>query len=261
MGSRRLTLAPLMALLTSVVIARPLTVQDEQQIKADFVQSRIEAIESSSDLDEAVRTSLLEVHRDALAQLQKADKAADRAAEADRLAAEAPALLEKIRDELAEPVVEPQPEFPTEATLRDIEQRHEQARADLKTARSRSDELETEEDRRKVLRTAMTEEIAKAQQQLNEVGDSLASSPGMTAEDPTAQAQHVLLLARRHALKETIRAAEREIASFEARRELLPARRLRAQRRVEEGEKLVAALDAIASEQRRVEAERATAEA
>ena len=111
MGSRLLTLAPLMALLTSVVIARPLTVQDEQQIKADFVQSRIEAIESSSDLDAGVRTSLLAVHRDALAQLQKADAAAARAAEADRLAAEAPAQLEKIRAGLAEPVVDPQPEF------------------------------------------------------------------------------------------------------------------------------------------------------
>ena len=224
------------------------------------IQARAKALEVSTELEEDARATALDLYTDAIKELVRADEAAARTAEWARLVAEAPALLAAIRAELAQPAVEPQVQAPDGATLPQLEQLLAQATAGLEAARSRANELQAEADLRANRATRITDQLAAARQRLGELETELAADSGVDETEPT-RARRTLLQARHAAQQHEIAMGEQEAASYDARRELLSARRDQALRRVSDATKRHAAWQELLNQRRQQEAAQAAREA
>lgn len=197
-------------------------------------------------------------YREAIARLERAATLRASAESFRRQAEEAPALLASIREELAQPAPTPTPEVPTDATLSQLEQEESEAVSALATARNTLNELQAEGTRRAERRAAIPDLLTAARMHLGEIDDALEAESAGVALD---QSQRTLLLAERAELGGEIEALRAELASYDARRDLLPARRDRASRRAEVGEGLALAWQGIVASKRKAEAERIANEA
>ena len=202
-----------------------------------------------------------ELYREAIIHLERAAQARARTDEARRGIDEAPRLLETINAELATPSNGAQPEVPENATLSQLEQGLAQANAELAAARTLVSELTTESGRRQERRTQIPDALARSRQQLGEIDDAIgALSPEAEPAVPV-EARRTLLLAQRKATADEIDALEKELAYYEARRELLPVRLERATRRVARLESMAKAWQELVAARRKLEAQRAAEEA
>jgi potassium efflux system protein len=233
----------------------------DEPLTAGDLEVRIQEIEASPTLADDTRRAVLDLYREALDHQKRADELAGRVNDFSRQAAEAPALIEQIRAELAEAPAPAQPDVPDAATLAQIEQLFEQARAELQASRRQAEELQAELERRASRRAAIPDQIAAARQRLATLAEALRAPANAQESADVAAARSVLLRAQVAATQREVEVGEAEVASYEARRELLPLRRDRALRQVTRAEAAVTAWEGIARERRRLEAERANREA
>lgn len=146
------------------------------------------------------------------------------------LAQAAPALLDSVLAELdagaQNIIVLPE----SDASATELEQALAQASADLRLAREILLEIDDEIAHRRDRRSSLPDEIAAAmQRQVNLQETLLVSGEGLLAAARTAESQ-----ARADEVDALIQLLQSELASYDARQELLPARRDRAARRVAE---------------------------
>ncbi|MBX3374207.1 MAG: mechanosensitive ion channel [Phycisphaeraceae bacterium] len=225
-----------------------------------WIDARIAQVEADASLDDATRAASARLYREALDLVRRTEEATARGQEARRLADEAPALLAEIRAELAQPAV-PQA-VPDEAAtpLGTLELELEQAGAQLEAIRRRLEELQGESGRRAERRQFLSAENARLRSLLSDLDARLTAEPAVPAQEP-ARAQSVVLLARQAQYRAEITANDSEIASFDARRDLLPARRDRQLRRLQSAEIHQGRLQEIVSARRQQEAQAAQAAA
>lgn len=219
-----------------------------------------DAAQTSPRLDEDGRRQALEALDAAERDLRAAAASIDRTAEFALLTEEAPARLAALREELARPPVEARAEVPEGATITEFEQLRAQAEAELAARRTALEELALEAQRRTEARATLPAELSRARQELEALDETLASLP----PDPPGLAERARrkrLLAERERLRARVEEVTSELASYQARSEILPLRRERAQRRVVEAEQLLADWRRVEGERRRADAERASEEA
>ncbi|MFH0946660.1 MAG: mechanosensitive ion channel domain-containing protein [Planctomycetota bacterium] len=228
---------------------------------AEQVKLLLEQTAQSPALDEAGREKIAEIYRQALLDLENANLHAAEIAKYDALILEAPGLLASIRAELGTAATEPEVTVAPDAGLAVIEQGLKQAEADLAAARKKLDELQAESATRGDRRGAIPEQIAGLRQRLAAVEDGLVPPPAPEHDPLYSAARRVQLQCQQFALTKEIERYEREMASYDARRDLLPARRDRAQRRVSQAEKLVAVWQKKVTSKREEEARIANEEA
>ncbi len=210
-----------------------------------------------------------ELLRGVLARLERAATFEARAAEAQRAAAEAPELLRSIREELVKPPVEPVPmlrtEPPTPATLSsslaELEAGEALASQRLTASRTTLTELQAEAAKRVARRAQITEAVPRLEQRLAEVESALATPLSGDADSATANARLWSLQGERRELRAEISALDAEAANYEARRELLPARRDLEARRVSQAEKLAKLWEGLVAAKRLQQAREAAAAA
>ncbi|RMG10668.1 MAG: hypothetical protein D6731_17055 [Planctomycetota bacterium] len=251
----RFLLPPLLGLLVCPALA-----QDAAPPSSEEIQRRLAALEASA-LDEATKQSAADLYRRALEQLALARELEEKAAEFERVAREAPDRLAKIREELSRPPQDPVLDEPPGAPLSQLEQLKAGVEAQLKEAREQEVQLRLETTRRTERRSALSSLLAKRREELRQHEEALQAAASTEEPPAVREARQAFLLARRAALRAEVRAGEVELASYEARAELLPARRDLAQRRVQELERLLAAWQRRVEERRRAEAEAAAREA
>lgn len=202
-----------------------------------------------------------DLYGEAVAQLDAMALANARADIARRQAAEAPGLLASISEELAKPSEAPKPEVPEGATLFQLEQGQAQATAQLNSARQVLADLQAEAAKRQDRRTQIPVAKAAAQERLRELDESLSAQLPETDPPTVTEARRTLLMAQRQSAAAELDALDAELLGYDARQELLPARRDRAARRVVEGEAVVKAWQDLVAARRRLEAEQAAREA
>jgi potassium-dependent mechanosensitive channel len=200
------------------------------------------------------------LYRQALEHLQRQDDAATRLAESRRLTQAAPELLESIRAELAAPPAEPDLDLPENPTLNQLEQGLTKAQAALVAAKAAADALAEESTRRDHRRPEIINQLSDLRKQLADTQDAIKV---LTPGDPTplAKAKRIALLAKRAHLLIEIQAVEAESASYDARVDLLAARRDLALRRVSQAQSTVEAWQALVTKARQAQAEQAAREA
>lgn len=232
----------------------------DESIDQAEIQRRQAAVETAEGLDPAAKSAALDYYQQAGHQLEQAAVWTQRATEYATKAEEAPTLLETIRAELATPPEAPDLGLTAETTLAQIEHALTEAEAQLREAHQRADELQAEPQRRSERRAALAAELADVRARLAELDDALAAPPGDDPA-PVAEARRIMLLAQREALHRQVAADEGELASYDARTNLLSAHTDRALRRVEQAQLLVNGAQDLAMLRRRLEAEAGTREA
>lgn len=224
------------------------------------IQARIAALDKIDGLETATREAATALYREAIEALARRTDALGKTAEFDRLTVAAPALLSSIRMELASPPVPPVLDVPLEPTLTQLEQGLSQAQALLQSVRTESDELVVETSKRTERRGALADQLTDLRKRLDVAKDERAAiAPGDTT--PLTEARRVMLNAKLAALSAEIKASESERTSYDARVELLPARRDRAVRRVAWAQATVDAWQALVTQSRQAEAKTAAREA
>jgi len=227
--------------------------------RLDVVEQRLAALGERTDLPEAVRAELAGLLQQTADALRAAQGFEAQVAEYDRLIAESPALLERIRAELAESAPVPVVDLAAGATVQESEQRLAQAQAELAAAREELARLEAEPERRSQRRTEIAQLVAQGRSRLVELDERISLVPA--SDDEVERARLDLLLAQRRALASEVTSYEKERGRYDARREVLPEQRNRAARRVATLEASVAAWQADAQDRRRRQAEEQAREA
>ncbi|UCC30072.1 MAG: mechanosensitive ion channel [Phycisphaerales bacterium] len=231
------------------------------ELTVEGVKGQRKLAEESPDLEEGLKTRLIELYTQALDDLGRADEWAQKAAGFEKAKQEAPARLENIRVELAAPVAEVVPDVPPHASVAQLEQLLSQVEAELKAARDNAASLDEERKRRADRRAGLPGATTAARQGLEEVTRGLSATPVEGESPEVLAARRVALQSRQRALNKEVLAYEAEIASYDARGELLTARRDKAAREVTRLESLARDWQAVVGERRRTEAAAAAEEA
>ena len=228
------------------------------------IEQRIEQIESSSEYSEAVKTGVLELYREALENLRKAQ---DEARVADALVAASGTAIDEtsaIRARLKQSAgAVAAPELPAEGSgisMRELEQRLLTARADVSAIETRRAELERSIATERSRPAAARDELARASEALREVTQVLMDAPSSTGGDVAAQARRLNRESLAVLLSDTVNRLQQELAVQPVRLELLEAQRDLAALQLVQAEKSVDALQARVTELRRADTAQAIAE-
>lgn len=225
------------------------------------IETKITELNASQGLDETTKATAIETLRNAAGLLTKANDFTAKAAEFRQLSNDAPQLLGTIRDELNLPPINPTVTVPEGTTLQQLEQTIAQVTASLQASRQLLSELQAETARRDEQRTALTERLVKVRQEILDLQVSGAPSAKPDTAIEVIDAQFTLYQASIIVREQEVKAIESEITSYDARRELLPARKDRAQRRATEAQALVESWQSVIATRRQLEAEQAVVNA
>ncbi len=227
-------------------------------LTAEAIGRRIEELGALEGLDEESRKRAVAAYEKAIEHLIAAERWKAEAAEFERLQAEAPALLERVRSESTAETKAPA--VAENADLASLEQELAKVEAELSAARKLQDELEQERKHRSERRVEVPRKLAEVTQALQTLAQRFPDDAPAPSSEP-ALAEWVLSEARKRALAAEADAYQKEIFSYDARRELLAARVDQAARTVASLEARADEIRAAVAERRRVEAERSAREA
>lgn len=234
--------------------------KEELTIDTALITSRIAFIEGLSTLDAGTKKSIVTLYQESAESLKQANEKARQAAEFSALANSAPTLLAAIRKELSKPPEDVQAKPGSGATIIQLEQALARVEAEFKVARDQLASLKNEANARSQRRGQLNNSLAALRQKLALIEQGLLS-PSSSTTTPLGMATRVQLVCSRKDIKQDIKLMETELASYDARVELLPARLDQSIRRSSQLEKLVTSWQELVSERRRQEAEKAKLEA
>lgn len=240
----------MLLLWTSFLLLLFAPVQDAAVDRAALEALRAEV----ASLEPAEAASLAAVLDEAAQDLDAANELRARGDEFEALADSAPGRIQALRETLSRPppAVDLGLDGPTDT--RAIEDRLRRAEAERDAARAEVDALVAELTRRSTRQGELAGEIATTQGRLAEARAEARAFP--SGDALAARVRRARLFARVERRAQDLRAQEMELASYQARAELLPLRRDEAQRRLGAADALVAGLRDEAAVQRRGEADR-----
>lgn len=239
---------------TATPIPRP-------EVSRENVAERIERAQSNTALEEEVRTTVVDLYTQALDKVTEAEQWRQRAREFEEAREATPELLVAIeaeREALQETALPDPSDYESLALL---ESRFIELESRLSREREELASLEGEFQRRTDRRIAVPGLRAAARERLDDLQRQLASTETWGDAPELAAARLTLLLARQRAAEDEIDAYDSELLSYEARGELLPARRDLAALKVARSEEAVHRFREVVNIQRRAEAEEATRQA
>ena len=235
---------------------------EDGTVSLDDIQKLLEKLKPDSAIDAADRQTATQLLHQATSQVRRSFDFAAKAAEYERVVQQAPSILDSIKAELAVSPALPKPDVPADTSLPQLEQLLTQAEADLTTAEKRAAELESEVKERADRRGELPELIADANDRLRELKEQRGHVLNGGDESPLlAQARRYDVLSRRQAIESELLSHEKEILSYDARRELLAARRDRAARRLAAAQHVATTWRTEVASRRRSESEAAARQA
>lgn len=210
------------------------TVPSHAQVDSNASKNSLEelrtAIEESQSLTDTDRIAALSSIESASVLSQRTVDLKSQTQSFLDLAQAAPSLLSTVLAELDAGTPKTNVLPNSGATLNEIEQALAQASADLRLAREILLEIDEEITHRRDRRSSLPDEIAAAMQRQVDLQETpLVSGEGLLAAARTAESQ-----ARADEVNALVGLLQAELTSYDARQELLPARRDRAARRVAE---------------------------
>ena len=214
------------------------------------LQNQIKQLESAP-LDEALRKQILDLHTKINSELQAAKTARDRARDFQNLIEITPDTLLENKQKLEQLLPTPKIQPPLDASVAQLEQFLAQARVELKNAQSEVAKLEDIDRQRTERRKLIPQETANLQKLRAEI--DLKRKDGSSAQEPPPRTQANSLYVECQSLNVNFQldALQKEIASYEARRELLVSRRELAAQQLKYQEDLLNAWQKLVNEKRR----------
>ncbi|MBN1844842.1 MAG: mechanosensitive ion channel [Sedimentisphaerales bacterium] len=225
-----------------VPAAWPIT---EEQILAQKKQIETAALPSeTAQKIQALYDEALKVLRDA-----KGHAAA--AAEFQQNLEQAPERLRQIRQQLEQSAPPAEPQVPPDASVQQLDHLLGQARTSYQDAQNKASLIEEESRQRTERRKKISEDISRLRKSLEDLQERLAAPA--PAEEPAeqTQARQTLLSCQKLAAEKEIERYQKEIASYDARGELIIARRDLAARQLGQADELVKSWQKIVDAKRR----------
>lgn len=199
-----------------------------ETVTQPLLESKIEGIEAAGGLDDEAKTRLVDLYRKALGYLQTAASNTEAADAFRRAAQTAPAQTQAIREDLkasSGTSDKDLPQVPPSATAEDISKLLQKEKADLAASDTRLVDLERQ-------LAAVTARPALARQRLDEakdrqgeIGAELKLPPPTNQAVAVTEATRWVLTAHSTALGAEIKMLEQELATQQARVEVLEAKR------------------------------------
>jgi potassium efflux system protein len=223
-------------------------------ISLEQIQQEFKDLETKN-LEEEVRKKLQDLYQKTIIQLQLSENFLEKISNFDKFRIEAPLVLERIRAELAIPQAFIKPEISPNTPVNQFEQNLTSAKIEQSEIKNKQIELENEAQ----FRTKRREELFKlnqeAKQRLENASKSSDILPESNEHSWIFSAKRKLLYAREKAILNEIRLYEVELLSYDARKEVLPARLAQNTRRISQNEKLIKFWEETIAERRRLEAQ------
>ena len=206
------------------------------------VQERIDAVQADESLDQAAKDALLTPLRAALQSVQARDAAITERQQFVDAARAAPGTIEQLRSDLDQQVVIPQFEDfsqrPPDQALDAIRALLTEAQARQDAARAELLRLQSESAAREVKLAEAPTQLVRWREDLSEATTALAAVPEDPA-DPAARARRWQQQAAAAELAARIARLEAEVASYQARQDLLPLRVSLAQRKADTAARVI----------------------
>lgn len=245
---------------TTTPTSKPTTEAASVESTVEALQAQIKRVEVNTDITESDKKELLSLYNQALAQVQAGAESKAKMDEHEKQRQEAPALIAQIKEKLDQPVVKHVPQVPKDATLAQLEQKLDQARADLVSAQKKLREIEDKAPRAD-LRTEIPRAIAELKQKLDEVADQQKAPSPPDESLELRVARRTLLRAKRTALQRHLDLAETLLLGLDIRKDLQRAQRDLANREVRDAERQVEFWEHLVNRRRVAEAAQAAQEA
>ncbi|TVQ62529.1 MAG: hypothetical protein EA378_04135 [Phycisphaerales bacterium] len=200
-------------------------------ITLSAAREALAALEERADLDDALRQQLTEIYQRTLATIELAIQQEQRALQSEQQRQAVPSEREAIDRDLAQGF-EGTITVPDGASLEAIRQLRDQAEAAVNDATDRLAQVTRDQASRAERRASIPNETAAAQGRLEEVEDQLSAAPPADQNPELTNALRAEALATRRLQLAILDANRAELANYDARAELLPLRRQRANRRL-----------------------------
>jgi potassium efflux system protein len=270
-STARLTVFAALAFAWALVAGSPFAAAIESDRKADTptaiedpgfnpesLAARIESISNDTSLPADVRELAVASYKAALDALRDADAWDFKARKYLRLAEEAAGHMQRLAAPGQEGSLR---EKDTDVPLEVLEARAAELRTRVATTRAELDEVAAEQQRRALRRTEIPVRRSEIKRQLS--GLRVESGPTVMADTRSEpqRARFVRTAAEERALALEAAALDAEVASYDARRELLALRRDVASREIAWLQSQLQALQTKVDERRKLEAENAAAAA
>lgn len=195
-----------------------------EAVAVETVRARRQQADGATDLDDATKQKVVQAYDQALGILDAAAKSAARTAELQAKIDGAPDELRKAKSQLsALPAAAPAPSA-GDGTLPELKQILSEKEKELERKNESLATLRSELDGRVSGQKQVTGMLSESRQQLAATEKELLTPVSPDVPQALATAQRTLLLAQRQAVAQSIAAHERELAMYEATRDLLPLR-------------------------------------
>ncbi len=210
------------------------------ELTREAIQQRIEQSKTAKELDDKAKADIADLYQKALQELDRGEAIAKQAAAFDQQAKQAPAQLQKLRQQLDEPTSKLNLDLSPTTEIAELEGRLAQAQTDLANAQDELTQLDAEPKRRAERRLAsIPKGLEEAAKQLADLQKSLEAPPAENDPAELTAARQTQLLVRKAAKEKEIALLKSERECYNAEDELLPKRRDLAVRRVAEKKALV----------------------
>ncbi|HVP10640.1 MAG TPA: mechanosensitive ion channel domain-containing protein [Phycisphaerae bacterium] len=210
------------------------------------IETRLHEIEASLAGDSTTRSQLIELYRETLNHLRRADLLAVEAGRYEQSLQQAPKDLELARQRLRQLKVatasRPAAELPADATVEQVSQRLRQAEAELASRQEVLKKLEQEADRRSQRRAAIPQDLLEANRLLGEVARELTTGPTYGVATEVARARIASLKAQQRALEQQILASQVELRCYQSLDEVISAQQQEAAAAVDQAGAVAAVL-------------------
>ncbi|MFI4871810.1 MAG: hypothetical protein ACIARQ_08365, partial [Phycisphaerales bacterium JB061] len=221
-------------------------------LKAEL-ESELDQLDSADDQDTSAQSTIRNQLTTALQHVTDAQALAAEAEKFESMIEEAPDQLAAIRSELSSSPGE-SPNIDPGASLAQLEVMLSEATAQLQAARSNASAIRSESAARTERRGTLASQISSARQRLADLNAMPIAQPREGESSVNTRARNLLRRAETLHAEQELAALSAEIASYDARRELLPARFDLAQRQEQLAQERVATLQSVVTERRKSEA-------
>ena len=226
------------------------------------VQSKIHAIEARQDLEEPLKNQLLELYRQTKGHLEVAQSHAASALSYQQAMQSAPAEIKRLHQALEQEPGSAIPPTVADTPLPELEQQLLKAEADMAGVQSKQADLarliQESQDRPAQAR----DELAAARQDLEAIERDLLKARAAPQGSPLlAEAERLMLQARKQARMNEIHKLEQELLSHDLRLKRLIAQRDQSTQEVALAESRIRQIEELIAKRRQTEAEQAQIEA
>lgn len=227
----------------------------EDTVDPTWLQNQLSQIQTAKELDEATRTSAIQLYQTALKRLEGRDAAAKKIAEYDQAIQTAPQQILASREERQQ-LAASKPTVPFGTPSPQLEQQRLKLVSEADTQRKLVDQLTDEPTRRRTRIAELPQLLVQLQSQLAEINTQLAT-PAPVGEHPElTKARRAQLVAHRLLQEREIERLHKEQLAYAATADLLPEQTSLARQKLDQIQSLLEAIQRTIDQQQESVAQR-----